>query len=947
MTAPSRFRIAVVAPFPHPHLTLEGWMTRIASVDALLAGTPRIYLHFSEQHADAACTIREHDAERAEVLLTPGGSSSSAFVSGLAETVDAFYVHTLHLAEHVLPWLHTGKVHVDIHGVTPEEEELLGRSHLRARYEAVEQAVLRDAACCIGVSRAMTEHYAAKYPSIQPRWLTLPVVPGFRAAVPPGRLPADDGRPVALYSGAVQAWQNLDAMLALAGAAGDAVEFRFYSHEPEVIRRRIGELGLTCAPLVDCCSRDDLPAAYEAADLGLILRDDSPVNRVACPTKLAEYLCFGLIPVVRSPRLGDFQALGYAYVTEEEFRDGFLPDAASRRWMAEQNLHVVRRLAERFEAAASELRSRLSNGSAAPRPGPGVSVCRDVTDRLDGERCLELGAADCKPYLARKPAWVTRDQSWESLQFIMGLVKHFKPRSMLELGVSAGLTSGALLAASQGYDEHAQVYGIDIAETVYYAPDKAVGALVHEAYPELEPRFRLFPGRDSTDIPELLAGPLDLVFVDTLHAHPWPTLDVLNALTRVGDGGIVALDGVHFGAPGHDGSAFFFHHYAGDKQTCDVVQTGALRVRDRQALLDHCCEVLELGWQADVGSRTLRRTIDNVRTHFGPAAAERLRAVCEARQAHFQRFRRTYDAAATIQWRYVEAMQREAVQSAAKSGAEAGPRPARAAATPFHDLRHFRRSVLDRYVELPCRILEVGAYCAPTVDPAEAAVKFLDCCSTDELTAMARQEGGDPAAVVPVDYVCRTDDYAAVVDETFDAVIANHVLEHVDRTVGWLVMVRALIRDGGVLFLVLPDKKRSFDRFRPDTPLSHLLFEHLAPEHDVSSIHSFETELYYDRSYVGQTHDPAALLDVERLKHALTAIHPGVHRHVFQAETFAGRLMKPLLYTGLVDFDLLDVTNCPQFGEFAVVLRAGRRGAPTDPGDLYAPAADSAPGESP
>ena len=943
MIAPTRFRIAVVAPFPHPHLTFEGWMTRIAHIDAQLAGTPRIYLHFSEGHDDSQSAVVEHDTERAEALLTPGGDASTAFVSRLADTVDAFYVHTLHLAEHVLPWLDTGKVYVDIHGVTPEEEELLGRPHLRARYEAVEQAVLRDAACCIGVSRAMTEHYAAKYPSLSPRWLTVPVAPSFPAAGSCRELPADDRRPVALYSGAVQAWQNLDAMLDLAASAGDAVEFRLFSHDHAVIRRRIAELGLTPPPLVDCCSKEDLPAVYEAADLGLILRDDSPVNRVACPTKLAEYLFFGLIPVVRSPRLGDFQELGYAFITEQEFRAGFIPDAASRRWMAEQNLHVVRQLADRFEVAARELQSRLSETAATPAPAPAVSVCRDVTDRPSAEQYLELGDIDCTPYLGRKPAWVTRDQSHASLKYIMGLVKHFKPRSMLEIGVSAGLTSGALLAASHGYDEYARVYGIDVANTVYYAPEKAVGALIDEVYPEFRSRYHLFLGKDSTDIPALIPEPIDFVFVDTLHAHPWPTLDVLNALTRIGDGGIVALDGVHFGAPGHDGSAYFFHHYDGDKQTCDAVQTGALQVHDRQALFEHCCEVLELVWQADVGGDMLPRTVANVAAHFGRAAAERLRAICEPRHEHFLRFRRTYDMAATIQWHYVEAMQRQGVQASLDSGTA---RLESADDAPFRDLRHFRRSVLDRCVDLPCRILEVGAYCAPTVDPSEAAVKFLDFYSTDELEAMARKSGEDPAAVVSVDYVCRTDHYPEVVNETFDAVIANHVFEHVDRAIRWLAMVRGLLRDGGVLFLVLPDKKRSFDRFRSDTPLSHLLFEDLAPEQDISSIHSLETELYYDKTYIGETNQPKARLDVEHLKRAIGPSHPGVHRHVFQAETFAGRILKPLLYTGLVDFDLLNVTNCPQFGEFAVVLKAGRNGQPDDAGDLYTPATDSVPVES-
>ena len=685
MNPPNRYRIAVAAPFPHPHLTLEGWMTRIAQMDAQLAGMPRIYLHFSDGHADAPCTVVEHDAERAEALLVPGGGTSTAFVSRLADTVDAFYVHTLHLAEHLQPWLDTGKVYVDIHGVTPEEEELLGRPHLRARYEAVEQAVLRDAACCIGVSRAMTAHYAAKYPSLRPRWLTVPVSPSFPAPGPPRGRAADDRRVVALYSGAVQAWQNLDAMLALAVSAGDAVEFRFYSHEHAAIRRRAAELGVAPPPLVDCCGREALPAVYGAADLGLILRDDSAVNRVACPTKLAEYLHFGLIPVVRSPRLGDFPELGYAYVTEQEFRDGFIPDAASRGWMAEQNRDVVRQLAARFEAAAHDLRTRLA----------------------------ETGTRAAHP------------------------------------------------------------------------PAPAVGT----AAP---------PPADTPQRPEA----------------PAPAVDQ---------------------APSAD----------------------------------------------------------------GPASA---------------------DAPVT-----------------ADAPATADPPPVRE----FHDLREFRRSVLDRHVDLPCRVLEVGAYCRPTVAPSEAAIKVIDYYPTEELAAQARKHGDDPEAVVPVDYVCSTDDYADVVDETFDILIANHVLEHVDRPIRWLQTARTLLRDGGVLFLVLPDKKQSFDKFRPDTPLGHLLYEHLAPEHDVSSVHSFETALYYDRTYIGETNQPETRLDVERLKHSITASHPGVHRHVFQAETFAGRIMKPLLYTGLIDFDLLDVTNCPQFGEFAVVLKAGRSGPPADPGDVFAPATDS------
>lgn len=637
MMKPARFPLAIAAPFPHPLVPHEGWMSRIASIDDQLRGIPRIYLNFSEGHDDSRCRETRHDPERAEALLHPSGKNSAAFVSNLMEAADALYVHTLHLAEYVLPWLDTGKVYVDIHGITPEEEALLGRGCLKERYEAVEREVLERARCCICVSRAMKDHYEAKYPSIMPDWLTIPIA----ALFPPDseaaheRL-ADGRRATALYSGGAQAWQNLDAMLDLAEAAGEEVDFRFLSHDHALIRRRIDALGMARPPTVGYCEKTALPAAYRAAEFGLVLRDDSPVNRVSCPTKLVEYLRFGLIPVVRTPHLGDFARLGFAYVTEEEFKDGFIPDAASRDWMAERNRHVAEQLTRRFHTGTRQLRAMVS-------------------------------------------------------------------------------------------------------------------------------------------------------------------------------------------AP-------------------------------------------------------------------APASRERV------------------------------------------------------ATRHFHDVRHFRRCVLDRHADFPCRLLEVGAFSTPTVDPADADVKFLDFHTTEELRAMARENGADPASVVPVDYVCRTDDYAEVVDATFDVLVAAHVLEHVDHAIAWLRTVRTLIRDGGLLFLVLPDKKKSFDRFRPDTPLSHLLFEHLAPEQDVSSIHNFETVLYYDETYIEGENDPASKLDVKRLARGVASSHPGVHRHVFQFETFGERILKPLLYTGLLDFTLLETWNCPRFGEFAIVLRAGRdEAAAPDPGGLFGPAPDSLP----
>ena len=360
MSTLDQYRIAVVAPFPHPSIPLEGWMARVVSIDRLFKGMPRIYLHFSITHRDTQDAVIQHDSERAEALLHPSGTNSAKLLSRLVEGVDAVYVHTLHLAEYLLPWLDTGKVYVDIHGVTPEEEKLAGYPGLADRYEAVEQAVLQHAKCCIGVSEAMIEYYKNKYLLLETRWLILPAKPFFLADLEiTYRHPTDSRRLVALYSGGTQVWQNLDAMLDLVGSMGNEVDFHFLSHEQEIIRQYIARLALPYEPYISFCNKQDLPSAYNAAHFGLVLRDDSVVSRVLCPTKLIEYIYFGLVPVVRSPAIGDFFKLGYVYITEQEFLGGFIPDAASRDWMIKHNLDVVRQIEEQFEKGARALLSTI------------------------------------------------------------------------------------------------------------------------------------------------------------------------------------------------------------------------------------------------------------------------------------------------------------------------------------------------------------------------------------------------------------------------------------------------------------------------------------------------------------------------------------------------------------------------------------------------------------
>lgn len=260
---------------------------------------------------------------------------------------------------------------------------------------------------------------------------------------------------------------------------------------------------------------------------------------------------------------------------------------------------------------------------------------------------------------------------------------------------------------------------------------------------------------------------------------------------------------------------------------------------------------------------------------------------------------------------------------------------------PYPSVTAFRRALLLPHVTLPCDTLEIGAFTAPTLLPAETRLRILDFYSTAELRQQAQSLGRDPDSVLPVDYLCRSDRYDEEITGQFDLMIANHVWEHIVNPVDWLNRCARLLRPGGILFLVLPDKKYNFDRFRSDTTLAHLLVDYFLPQDTAQAMHALEPALLYDRDYIGQSNEIATRLEAGFLKRALQEWHPGMHCHVFQAETFEESILKPLLALGITDYGCLAFADCRQFGEFAVVLQKGGPRPQVTAEAFFRPAYDS------
>lgn len=348
--------MAFVAPFPAPGIVVEGWMGRIRAVDEIFADRARIYLHFTASAPAAEEPRWVHHSDRAvEVFVNPASPRHHAIVERIVRQCRLCYVQTVHLAKYVIGFYPAGKMITDFHGIVPEEEVMLGNPEAAIFYEAIESTVLQCSQYVVVVTEAMARHLREKYPFAQCEMIVLPIIVDYSPSLSPDADTAGAHVNV-VYAGGSQAWQNIDLMMEVAAQAPIDAFYTIASHDHSFLERKALDHGIKQGMRFGVFQRVDLPAIYNASDFGFVLREDTAVNRVACPTKLTEYLEFGVVPIVKLVEIGDFAALGYEYVTVDEFAAGVIPGKDQRRRMVAQNQAVLRGLRRRFRGSARRLR---------------------------------------------------------------------------------------------------------------------------------------------------------------------------------------------------------------------------------------------------------------------------------------------------------------------------------------------------------------------------------------------------------------------------------------------------------------------------------------------------------------------------------------------------------------------------------------------------------------
>ena len=170
-------------------------------------------------------------------------------------------------------------------------------------------------------------------------------------------------------------------------------------------------------------------------------------------------------------------------------------------------------------------------------------------------------------------------------------------------------------------------------------------------------------------------------------------------------------------------------------------------------------------------------------------------------------------------------------------------------------------------------VLELGPFANPAI--VGDSVEYFDVLDRDALICRAIEHNLPICSIPEIKYVSAEGDLGCV-ERKFKAVFSSHNFEHTVNIIEHLAKVRNVLEDDGSYYLIIPDKRYTFDYYMPETTIADVIeSEHLKRRfHSLKSIiehYALTTHNDCIRHWNGDHGDVSLEYIVERVGQAMHA----------------------------------------------------------------------------
>jgi SAM-dependent methyltransferase len=187
--------------------------------------------------------------------------------------------------------------------------------------------------------------------------------------------------------------------------------------------------------------------------------------------------------------------------------------------------------------------------------------------------------------------------------------------------------------------------------------------------------------------------------------------------------------------------------------------------------------------------------------------------------------------------------------------------------------------------------MELGPGHVPFPVPDGVTVRYVDRWQPEDNHCLFPELGDEPGFPVP-DVVVNLDTnrLSAFADQSQDFVIASHVLEHLANPLAVFVDIYRVLKPGGLLALLLPDRHETFDREREPTPLLHLVDEYRHDVREVDDAHIIEFMIgthALTKDITGDAREMGLFTDEQLAAQVVRHRQRSIHVHVWDHDEFS------------------------------------------------------------